>query len=153
MKFINNQLNNGYTKLRPFPGETIRQLNYYVTPTLIDETPDTLILHAGCNDINNKNMATDTIASEIIRLANVCRQNGVKEVAVSSLIVRKNYYLNRKVKEVNDLLFEKCKDAGLSYINNDNIDVSYLWQDGIHLLESGKERLSSNFLDFLTTSY
>jgi len=153
MKFLNNQINGGFAKLRPFPGASIHQLNYYVTPTLLDDTPDTLILYAGCNDINDINMDCGMIASNIIKLAKVCRLNGVKDVAISSLIVRKNYHLNRKVKQVNQLLFEKCKDEGLCFINNDNIDSSQFWKDGLHLLESGKDILSSNFLDFLTSSY
>jgi len=153
MKFINNQLNNAFAKLRPFPGATIRQLHHYVLPTLTDDTPDTLILHAGCNDINDRNMLSETIASNIISLAKICRQNGVNEVVISSLIVRRNYHLNKKVKEVNKLLFEKCKGEGMCFINNDKIDLSNLWKDGLHLVESGKDILSSNFLDFLTSSY
>jgi len=154
MKFINNQIDKAYAKLRPFPGATLRQLNYYVTPTLLYDSPDTVILHAGCNEINNKNMPCDVIASNIINLANECQKNGVREVAISSLIVRNNYRLNRKAKQVNGLLFEKCKDEGLCFINNDNIDKSHLYkEDGLHLVESGKDILASNFIDFLASSY
>ena len=39
MKEVNKQLYNSFTKLRSFPGATLKHLKYYVVPSLIDETP------------------------------------------------------------------------------------------------------------------
>ena len=56
MKEVNSQLVNYATRLQnSFPGATLKHLKYYIVPSLIDETPDRIILHGGCNDVNNKN--------------------------------------------------------------------------------------------------
>ena len=55
MKEVNSQLRNSFAKLRSFPRATLKHLRYYIVPSLIDETPDRIIFHGECNDVNNKN--------------------------------------------------------------------------------------------------
>ena len=38
-----------------FSGSNTKQLNYYANPTLVDEQPDTVIVHIGSNNINKFN--------------------------------------------------------------------------------------------------
>ena len=54
VKEVKSQLRNSFAKLRSLPGGTLKHLSYYIVPSLIDETPDRIILHGGCNDVNNK---------------------------------------------------------------------------------------------------
>ena len=54
MKEVNSQLRNSFAKLRSFPGATLKHLKHYIAPSLIDEILDRIILHGGCNDVNNK---------------------------------------------------------------------------------------------------
>ena len=62
MKEVNSQLHYSFAKLRLFPGVTLKHLKHYIVPSLIDETSGRIILHGGCNDVNNKNSTTDKIA-------------------------------------------------------------------------------------------
>ena len=39
---------------------------------------------------------------------------------------------------VNTMLMNRCKNYGLGYINNSNIEVGFLAQDGLHLNTIGK---------------
>lgn len=55
VKDINRNLNNNSVRVRYFPGTTVKRLNHYVIPTLTDDTPDTIIIQSGCNDVPNKN--------------------------------------------------------------------------------------------------
>ena len=55
---------------------------------------------------------------------------GVNEIFVLS---RKNNYLNEKVTRINLLLNLICKEKGFVFINNRNIDMDDLWEDGLHL--------------------
>ena len=66
MKEVNNQLRNQFVKLRSFPGATLKHLKYYIVPSLIGETPGRIILHGGCNDVNNKNSTPEKIANEVV---------------------------------------------------------------------------------------
>ena len=42
------------------------------------------------------------------------------------------------------VLKDMCKRNNWYFIDNDNIDSSCLWKDGLHLNGKGKERLTSN---------
>ena len=153
MREFNSYVRNGFMKLRPFPGATTKQLAYYAVPSLVDETPDRVIIHAGCNDIPNRNSSPEEIAKEIIKLAELSRAYGVNDVFVSALICRANTYLNDKVTRVNFLLNIICKEKGFIFIENKNIELGDLWKDGLHLLEIGKVKLANNFIQFLNNFY
>ena len=42
-------------KTQMFPEAPLKCLKYYVVPSLVKETNDKIILHGGCNNINDKN--------------------------------------------------------------------------------------------------
>ena len=65
MNEVNSQLQNLFAKLRSFPGATLKHLRYYIVSSLINETCDKIILHGGCNDVNNKNSTPEKLANEI----------------------------------------------------------------------------------------
>ena len=153
MKEINSQLRNSFAKLRPFPGATLKHLKYYIVPSLIDETPDRIILHWECNDANNKNSTLDKTANEIGDMAILCRDYGVNDIFISVMICRRGKLLNRRVKSVNFLLKHFCEENLYFFIDNNNTEIRDLWKDGINLLESSKTRLAENFTYFLSNSY
>ena len=75
------------------------------------------------------------------------------EIFLSSLICRKNNYLNEKVTIINFLLNLTCKEK--VFIDNRNINIDDLREDGLHLIEQGKAKLAGNsihFLKFLLTT-
>ena len=141
MKEINSQLCNSFTKLRLFPGATLKHLKYYIVPSLINETHDRIILHGGCNDVNNKNSTPDKTANEIADMAILCRDYGVNDIFISAMICRRGKFLNGKVKRVSFLLRHICEENGYFFIDNSNIEIRDLWKDGIHLLESDETKL------------
>ena len=149
MEEVNSQLRNSFARLRSFPGATLKHLRYFIAPSLIDKIPDKIILHGGCNDVNNKNSAPEKIANEIADMAILCRDYGVNDVFISVMICRRGKFLNGKVERVNFLLKQICEENGYFFIDNSNIEIRDLWKDGIHLLESGKTKLAENFIYFL----
>ena len=153
MREFNQQLHNSFAKLRPFPGASIKQLEYYAVPTLNDESPNRIIIHAGCNDVGDRNATPEEIAKKIEEFAMMCRSYGVNEIFISSLICRKNKILNDKIRRINFLTKLFCEEHGFVYIDNNNITEEDLWKDGIHLVQSGKDKLSNNFLHFLNFFY
>ena len=140
-------------KLRPFPGATLKHLKYYIVPAIIDETLDRIILHGGCNDVNNKNSTPEKTANEIADMVILYRDYGVNDIFISAMICRRGKFLDGEVKRVNFLLKLIYEENGYFFIDNSNIEIRDLWKDGIHLLESGKTKLAENFIYFLNNSY
>ena len=110
IKEFNCNVKNRHSKLRPFPGATVKQLQHYAIPGLVDETPNQVILHGGCNGVSNRNASKEQIANDIKDLAEMGRGYAGNEIFVSSLIYRKNNYLNEKVTRVNLLLNLICEE-------------------------------------------
>ena len=50
---------------------------------------------------------------------------------------------------VNTMLMNRCKNCGLGYVNNSNIEVGILAQDELHLNEISKSCLANNFINFI----
>ena len=48
---FHKELRNGKVYFRSFSGATRKQLDYYITPSLVDEKPDAAMIHVGTNDI------------------------------------------------------------------------------------------------------
>ena len=74
MKEFNSYVKNGCSKLRPFPGATVKQLQHYAITSLVDEILNRVILHGGCNDVSNRNASPEQIAnvSWVWRERNFC---------------------------------------------------------------------------------
>ena len=123
-------------------------MNHYITPSLVDDKPDALIMHVGTNDVLNK-LNHEDITRNIISIALSCRKYGVNDFAISSVSIKKNRNLNVLVRRVNDLLYDLCAKNGFGFISNEMITTDYLWKDGIHLLDLGTNILSSNFIEFV----
>ena len=104
MKEVNSQLRNLFAKLKSFPGATLKHLRYYNVPSLIDKPPNRIILHGGCNDVNNKNSTPEKIANGITDMVIISRDYGVNDVFITVMICRRCEILNGKVNHVNFLL-------------------------------------------------
>ena len=136
MKELNSQLQNSFAKLISFPGATLKYLKYYIVPSLIDEAPNRIILHGGCNDVDNKNSTPEKTANEIADMAILCHDYGVNDVFILAMICRRGKFSNMKVKRVNFLLKQICEENGYFFIDSSNIEIRNLWKDSIHLIES-----------------
>ena len=137
------------TRFRPFIGATIKQMETYIKPVMQDDTADVVILHIGCNDISNKNMSANDIAEGVINIGRYCKDHNVNNVTISSLICRFQKHLQHRGNAVNTMLMNRCKNYGLVCIDNSNIEVGFLVQDGLHLNEIGKSYLANNFISFI----
>ena len=146
---FNSFLKKCNTRFRPFIGATIKQMEIYVKPIICDNTPDVVILHIGCNDISNRNISANDIVEGIINIGKYCKEQNVNDVIISSLICRTQHHLRNKVNAVNEMLMQRCKIYGLGYIDDSNIKVECLAQDGLHLNEIRKCCLANNFINFL----
>ena len=123
-------------------------MNHYIIPSLVDDKPDAVIIYVGTNDVLNK-LNHEDIARNIISIALNCRKYDVNDIAISSVLIKKNPNLNALVRRVNDLLYDLCARNGFGFISNEMITIDYLWKDGIHLLDLGTNIASSSFIEFV----
>ena len=112
---FNKELRHGKAFFRSFSGANAKQLRHYIIPALIDDKPDAIVIHVGTNDILNHANHED-IARSIINIGLDCKKNGVNEVLISSVLVKKNRNLAAIVSLVNDMLRDLCEKNGLFYL-------------------------------------
>ena len=82
-------------------------------------------------------MRLDEIATQIIEVGKLCRLFGVKNVAISSILLKSDESLNVKIQEVNSYLRDKCEFYNIDFISNENISIKYLDSDGVQLNDVG----------------
>ena len=153
-KRLNKCLTNSFAKVRSFAGEKIKQLSYHAAFSLVDETSNTTLIHEWCNDISNKTSTLENIAKDLLEMAKTCRGYGASDIFMSSIICRRNKFLNKKVKCVNFLCVKMCevvcnvwRKRICIYIYSGNWSKRLMvrW----YLSEYGKAELSRNFIYFL----
>ena len=151
---LSKRVKSGSTFIKSFPGANAKELTHYVVPTLVEQSPDAVIVHVGSNNISRMNRNSTTqrnidIAKEIIETGLTCREKGVKEVFISSLLCRSGNEEMNKVNEINNILKQRCLSENFIFISNEDIRREHLWKDGIHLLDVGTDILSQNFINAL----
>ena len=115
--YFNKELKNGKAIFRSFSGANTKQLDHYILPPLVDDKPDAVIIHVGTNDILT-NANHEEIARNIIKTGLNCKNHGVNDVVISSVLVKKNPNLNALIGRVNDLLRDLCGMSSFGYIYN-----------------------------------
>ena len=128
--------------VRSIPGASTNGMVHHVKGCLEDISPNTVILHHGTNDLKSGN-TSEKIATDIVNLALTIQSEKTK-VFISGLTIR-NDNLNKRRKEVNQLLERKHLVAKLGFIDNQNINLKMLNQSGLHQNEDKTRRLVNNF--------
>ena len=108
---FNNSLCEGKAHLNGFSGANIKRLDHSITPTLVEDRPDIVIIHIGSNDITHNavdQIDVKDIVNCIINIGKKCLSYGVKEVIISSIFIKKQFKLTRIISHVNDLLRDEC---------------------------------------------
>ena len=86
----------------------------------IERAPSNVILHCGTNDLKTST-DPEQIAENIINLAKSMKTDN-EDVIISELAPR-NDQLNKKAKEVNDVLTLECNKRNICIIKHDNMNV------------------------------
>ena len=94
-------------------------------------------------------MSANDIAEGIINIGRYCKVHNVNNVTICSLICRSQKHLQHRLSAMNTMLINRCKSYVLGYIDDSNIEVGSLAQDGLHLKKIGKSCLANNFINFI----
>ena len=146
MKELNRHVHSGNAKMYCFPGATSTQLLHYLDINL-DNTTDTVILHIGINDLLQG--MTDNIINNLMnnieQMVEKCRSFGIKRVFLSGITVTMRITCPN-LEKVHNQLVSLCQKLEIAYIDNRNIIGAHLYNDGLHLLDTGKQILAKNFI-------
>ena len=83
-----------------------------------------MVVHVGSNDVTfyNEEFSTpEEVAEKILRVGEMCKSYGVNNIAISSVLIKKNLKLGKFVRNVNHALEKLCHSKGFQFINSDNI--------------------------------
>ena len=146
MNDINIRIKGGKIHLKLLPGAKASQLNHYIKPTLEEYKYDCAIIHVGINDIIRNKNDTDlnNLADSILEIANTCQNYNIGKIFISTLLPSKRTKVN--ISQINETLKNLCSRNNFIFVEQITIAFDYLWVDGIHLLNSGKAMLGSNFV-------
>ena len=139
--------------LKYFSGANTLDLEHYIKPSLKNNRPDAVVIHLGLNDVDFRNIRSVTavkdIAENIIKIPLLCKEYGVSEVVVSSILPKRNIKLSKLIRQVNDILYDLCKMNNIYFLSNSNISRNFICDDGVHLNEKGTHILASNLVILL----
>ena len=120
-----------------------------VAPALIlEHKPTAVIIHCGTNNVQN------SLISKCIELTSVLVQVIYNSdpnitIAFSSLTVQGHIGHSFWVDRYNKRLFEICRQFNCDFIDNNNIKVTHLARDYLHLGSTGIRLLARNYISFL----
>ena len=162
MRRINRKLFNEslpYCKgnIKYFSGAKSVELEHYIKPMLMNNKPDIVVIHIGTNDIDFRNVDNGAIvnntAENIINIANLCKEYGINETVISSILPKKNMKLSKYIRQVSDVLCDLCKINNIYFLAHNNIGRNFISEDGVHLNKDGTYLLASNFVNFINNIF
>ena len=87
-----------------------------------------------------------------MRIAHQCKEHGVKEIILSSVVATGRVNADVLI-HFNESLKNLCRANGFCFVNNDNISEGNLYKDRLHLLEAGKRILANNIINGINNYY
>ena len=150
---FNRHNKNGDAYFRRFPGAKARHMKNYISTHLEEERPDTIIIHAGGNDLPTSRenpLPVLDIANDLIEAAQTCKLSGATQIMVSSVLPRKAKYMNIRCGELNGILKNLCYLYDFTFIDHEGyITTKHLSKDGVHLSDEGTRQLAKDYLHYL----
>ena len=148
---MSSLIRNGSVTTFAYSGATSQHLHVYSNVAL-QQKPDEVIIHGGCNDVYGRNRREEAtprdIAETLINLGRKCRTAGVNKIYISSLLGIKHGESDQKATKINDILKLLCITESFTYINNGFIEKSYM-KDVVHLNIEGKNMMVNNYIEYL----
>ena len=109
----NKRLSNCTAYVIKFPGASALHMQIYAQLTLQEGITDTVIIHAGYNEVYDKN----DVDHEIIQIAINCQAYSVKDITTSSLIYGSKSDLDSRV---------NCQQFSCGFIDDGNTDIAHV---------------------------
>ena len=151
--FNNEYFTEGRATFHRFHGGKVKHMRNQVETHLFDERPDSVIILAGGNDLSTRKRDPSSlavIANHVMDIVMMCKKYEVRNICVTSVLPREDFYLQLRRKELNDILRSLCDLYNLRFIDTDRgedkiILSEHIDRDGVHLNSLGSEMLAYIF--------
>ena len=142
--------------IKRYPGHTAEEMAYYAAKPLSDIKPDQVVIISGTNSLTrslyeNGRVDEYDVVDSILEIARAARNHSAKNVYVSSILVRRGYEYREIIPKVNDLLYMACLAEGFTFMDQDEITLAHLDNDGLHPDFYGSTILKRNILSVFRT--
>lgn len=136
--------------IRRYNGGQSHELHHHVKQNIADERPHGLVLIGGTNDLSRRDgrrqLSNEEIANNLLAIGQLAKSQGVINVFISGITVRKGLHYEERALAINNILKDGCRHYGFIFVDNNNITRSEL-QDGLHLNDEGTSRLKNNLIN------
>ena len=78
-------------------------------------------------------------------MENTCQKYNIGKIYVSAILPSTRTNIN--IFDINKKLSDLCMKYNFEFIDHQQITTKFLWNDGIHLLDTGKSILGQNFVN------
>ena len=108
--------------LNYFSGANTLDLEHYMKPSLKNNWPDAVVIHTGSNDVDFRNIRSETavkdIAENFTKIALLCKEYGVSEVVVSSILPKRciKLYNMIYVKRIIFTFYQMTVSVGILFV-------------------------------------
>ena len=108
---------------------------------------DAAIIHVGINDIlRSKHYdELDKLPGNIIKVGNTCQKCNIVKIYI--LVILPSTRTNINVFDISKKLRDLCTKYNFQFIDHEQINTNFLWNDDIHLLDIGKSMLGQNIVN------
>ena len=139
IKEINRQIQGGRVHVKAFPAAKSTQLNHYVKPTLEEYEYDAAIIDVGFNDILRPKHydELDKLPGNITKVANTCQKYSIGKIYIPAILPSTRTKLN--IFDIKKKLRDLHIKYNFEFIDHQQITAKFLWNDGIHLLDTGNQ--------------
>ena len=84
-------------------------------------------------------------------MGNTCQEYNIEKIYVSAILPSTRRNIN--IFDINKNLRDLCMKYNFEFIDRQQITTKFLWNDGIHLLDTGKSILGQNFVNSVSNFF
>jgi hypothetical protein len=155
-RMFNSAYSSGRCRFQKFHGGKSHNIKDYIPTHLKHERPDSVLIQCGGNDLQDAYTPKllEKLVDHIIDAGLICKNdNNVDTVFIGGVTLRRQVYTWERCRDLNRLLEDRCKLYGFVFVDNSNISLHHLHQDGVHLNLEGTEVMANNFLISFDTHF
>ena len=89
------------------------------------------------------------MVKSIINIGKTCKNQGIKYILISSILVKQSIKLGKIIVQVNEFLLSLSKENGFYFVPHQGITRKHISHDSVHLSSDGSHMFANNLFDFI----
>ena len=89
------------------------------------------------------------MVKSIINIGKTCKNQGIKDILISSISVKQSIKLGKITVQVNEFLLSLSKENGFYFVPHQGIARKHISHGRVHLSSDGSHMFANNLFDFI----